>query len=170
MQLNQRSVWPWVAVAAIVSIAAVAVAIVVSTKNSSASAAPASLATISTAKPKIVDQTTTVIQQTKTVTQPAPAPARPAPANGPNLAACDQNISVNGNTSCPFADNVFNQYAISVQQSGAGSYSVDAYSPAAGQTYTDNCQLNSETQVVDCSHGNDLVQFPEWAASVYQTH
>ena len=90
--------------------------------------------------------------------------------NCQGLTACDQNISVNGTTSCPFADNVFNQYAIDVQQNGAGSYSVAAASPSTGQTYTDNCEMNSDTQIVDCSHGGDLIQFPEWAAAVYQTH
>jgi len=30
--------------------------------------------------------------------------------------------------------------------------------------------LNTDTQIVDCSHGGDLVQFAEWAAEVYQIH
>lgn len=176
MEAKQHSVWPWVATAAIVSVAAVAIAIVVTSTSRAVTPAATTLPAASTAatapKPKIVHQTTTVIQDTKTVTQPSPAPATPAPAtaSGPSLAACDQNISVNTSTSCPFADNVFNQYAIAVQQGGAGSYQVYAYSPATGQTYTDDCQLNSQNQIVDCSHGSDLVEFPEWAAAVYQTH
>ena len=181
MQDKPRSLWPLVAVAAIFAIAGVAVAFIIE-GHGSASSSPATVAlaaqsqsrsrtTRRSSRPKVVDQTTTVIQQTKSVTQAAAAAPASAPAATPSgLAACDQNISVNGSTSCPFADNVFNQYAIAVQETGTGSYDVSAYSPATGQTYTDDCQLNSQTQIVDCSHGGDLVQFPEWAAGAYQTH
>ena len=106
-------------------------------------------------------KTTTVIQQT-------PAPATP-PSSPPGLTACDQNISVNSNTSCPFADNVFYAYAQDVQQAGApGSYVVAAYSPSSGQSYNDTCNYNPTNQIVLCSHGPDLTQFPYWAAAVYQ--
>ena len=183
-QVKERSLWPWVAVAAILAIAAVAIALIVAARSDSTPTVRASLATTTATtsaappKPKVQTQTTTVVQQTKTVTQAAPAAPGPAPgpaptrasSSNPSLAACDQNISVNGNTSCPFADNVFNQYAIEVQQNGTGSYNVAAYSSAANQDYTDDCVLNSDTQIVDCRHGSDLVQFPEWAAEVYQTH
>ncbi len=82
--------------------------------------------------------------------------------------ACDQNIKVNADTSCPFADNVFGGYAQAVQSAGApGSYTVDAYSPATGQRYTDTCDYNSVTGIVKCSHGGDLIRFPYWAAAVY---
>ncbi len=181
VQDRSRSLWPLVAAAAIVAIAGVAAAIIVrgngstsspsSTVAVAAQTASTSATTATAPKPKVVHQTTTVVQQTKTVTQaasPTPDPARSVIPTG--LTACDQNISVNSNTSCPFADNVFNEYSIDAQQEGAGSYEVDAYSPATGQTYNDSCQLDSETQIVDCSHGSDLVQFPEWAAAVYQTH
>jgi hypothetical protein len=118
-------------------------------------------------KPKVRTVVKTVTAPSTTVVeQGAAAGASPAsPALAP---ACgDPNISINGSTSCGFADNVFAQYAGDVQQGGAASYEVYATSPATGATYTDDCQLNSTTQLVDCSHGSDLVQFPEWAAAVY---
>ncbi len=187
MQDRSRSLWPLVAAAAILAIAGVAVAIIVrgnpstSGPHSTIAVAAQTESTSATATtvptPKVVHRTKTVIQPTKTVTQTAgsaptvpPSAAAPPSATPPGLVACDQNISVNASTSCPFADNVFNQYAIDVQHGGSGSYQVYAYSPATGDTYTDNCQLNSATQFIDCSHGGDLVQFPEWAAAVYVTH
>lgn len=93
-----------------------------------------------------------------------------APLSAPSgLTACDQNISVNSATSCQFADNVFYQYAQDVQQAGApGSYVVYAYSPVTGQNYDDSCNYNPANQIVLCSHGSDLIQFPYWAAEVYQ--
>jgi hypothetical protein len=104
---------------------------------------------------------------TSTTANTIPPPSTTSPQ--PNLSpACgDPNISINGSTSCGFANAVFAQYAVDVQQGGAGSYDVVATSPSTGAGYTDNCQLNSTTQIVDCSHGSDLIQFPEWAAAVY---
>ena len=99
--------------------------------------------------------------------QPA-APSATPPSSPQGLTACDQNISVNSSTSCSFADNVFAQYANAVQQaSGPLSTYVTATSPVTGATYSDSCQYNSSTQIVLCSHGSDLIQFPEWAAAVY---
>jgi hypothetical protein len=108
-------------------------------------------------------------QHTQTVTQQAPAPAT-APSSSPSgLTACDQNISVNSGTTCGFADDVFSGYAQAVQQAGGpGSYSIYAYSPTTGQYYTDACNYNPTNQIVLCSHGSDLIQFPYWAASVYR--
>jgi hypothetical protein len=102
--------------------------------------------------------TTTVVQQTATTPSGSPQ----------GLTSCDQNISINSATSCAFANNVFAGYANAVQQAG-GPISTDviAASPVTGDTYTDNCQYNASTQIVLCSHGTDLVQFPEWAAAVY---
>jgi hypothetical protein len=107
-----------------------------------------------------------------TNTAPSSSGATPAatpPPASPSLSpACgDPNISMNSATSCGFADAVFAQYAIDVQQGGASSYEVPATSPTTGGSYTDDCQLNATTQIVDCSHGSDLIQFPEWAAAVY---
>jgi hypothetical protein len=99
-----------------------------------------------------------------TTTSPPQTPSAPS-----GLTACDQNISVNSNTSCPFADNVFAQYAQDVQQAGApGSDVVYAYSPATGQSYPETCNYNPANQIVLCSHGSDLIQFPYWAAEVYR--
>jgi hypothetical protein len=68
-----------------------------------------------------------------------------------------------------FADNVFAQYAQDVQQAGApGSDVVYAYSPATGQSYPETCNYNPANQIVLCSHGSDLIQFPYWAAEVYR--
>ena len=104
--------------------------------------------------------TTTIVQQTASAATPAGSPQ--------GLTSCDQNISVNSATTCPFANNVFAQYASAVQQSGGPiSTDVTATSPATGATYVDNCQFNSSTQIVLCSHGSDLIQFPEWSAAVY---
>jgi hypothetical protein len=98
----------------------------------------------------------------------APNTGGTGPASPGLSPACgDPNISINGSTSCGFADTVFAQYATDVQQGGASSYDVYATSAATGTSYTDSCQLNSTTQIVDCSHGSDLVQFPEWAAAVF---
>jgi hypothetical protein len=106
---------------------------------------------------------------------PAPkSPSTPAasapPSSSPGgLTACDQNISVNSATSCSFADNVFTGYAQEVQQNGGpASYDVYAYSPVTGQGYDDTCTYNPANQIVLCSHGSDLIQFPYWAAEVYQ--
>jgi hypothetical protein len=74
---------------------------------------------------------------------------------------------MNGATSCGFADAVFAQHAADVQQGGASSYEVFATSPTTRGSYTDDCQFNATTQILDCSHGSDLIQFPEWAAAVY---
>ena len=99
-----------------------------------------------------------------------PQTTAPAASGSPSgLTSCDQNISVNSATSCQFADNVFYQYAQDVQQAGGpGSYIVDAYSPVTAQDYDDTCSYNPANQIVLCSHGSDLVQFPYWAAEVYQ--
>src|ERR1700733_14381171 len=98
-----------------------------------------------------------------------PAPSGPAPSSPGPLTACDQNISVNSSTSCSFADNVFTGYAQDVQQNGGpASYDVYAYSPVTGQGYDDTCTYNPANQIVLCSHGSDLIQFPYWAAEVYQ--
>lgn len=108
------------------------------------------------------------VQQAASGVQGA-APSTPPSSSPQGLTACDQNISVNSSTtSCAFADNVFAQYANAVQQAGGPlSTDVTATSPVTGASYSDSCQYNSSTQIVLCSHGSDLIQFPEWAAAVY---
>ena len=170
------SQWPWVAVAAIVAIAGVAIAFIVVNGNSgkstqavtgapSASKSTGTTTAHKTSKPKVVVKTVTT--QTKTVVQQPAAPAQPS-GSASGLAACDQNISVNSATSCPFAANVFYQYAQDVQSGGGpGTYTVYVYSPATGQNYNDTCSYNPANQIVSCSHGSDLIQFPYYAAEVY---
>jgi hypothetical protein len=98
-----------------------------------------------------------------------PAPSAPLSSSPGGLTGCDQNISVNSATSCSFADNVFTGYAQDVQQNGGpASYDVYAYSPVTGQGYDDTCTYNPANQIVLCSHGSDLIQFPYWAAEAYQ--
>ncbi len=99
---------------------------------------------------------------------PAQSQTTPAPTP-PGLASCDQNISVNASTTtCGFADAVFAQYADAVQENGGPvSTTVTATSAATGDTYNDYCAYNSTNQLVQCSHGTDLIEFPEWAAAVY---
>ncbi len=98
-----------------------------------------------------------------------PSSATPPSSSPAGLTACDQNISVNSSTSCTFADSVFAQYAQDVQAGGGpGSYAVYASSTSTGQTYTDTCNYNPANQIVLCSHGSDLIQFPYWAAEVYR--
>jgi hypothetical protein len=96
-------------------------------------------------------------------------PAAPAPSTPPGMSACDQNISVNASTTtCGFADSVFAAYAEVVQANGGPlSTDVTATSGTTGTTYDDYCAYNSSDQIVECSHGTDLIQFPEWAAAVY---
>jgi hypothetical protein len=109
-------------------------------------------------------------QKAQQASQQQTSTATASPGSPSGMRACDQNISVNASTSCTFADNVFSQYAEAAQQAGApGSYSVVAYSPETGQDYTDGCNYNPQSQIVLCSHGSDLIQFPYWAAEVYQT-
>ncbi len=108
-------------------------------------------------------------QQPQQQSSSPPAQAAPPSSSPTGLTACDQNISVNSSTSCQFADNVFALYSQDVQGAGGpGSYYVYAFSPANGQSYNDACNYNSANQIVLCSHGTDLVQFPYWAAEVYQ--
>lgn len=90
----------------------------------------------------------------------------PASNPGPGMTACDQNISVNSVTSCPFADNVFSTYANDYQSSGQSDDTVVASSPATGNTYTMNCTSDGTT--VTCTGGNNAeVTFPLHAAAVY---
>jgi hypothetical protein len=37
-----------------------------------------------------------------------------------------------------------------------------------GQSYPETCNYNPANQIVLCSHGSDLIQFPYWAAEVYR--
>ncbi len=91
----------------------------------------------------------------------------PSPPSGGGTRPCDQNISANSATSCPFAENVFRAYAQDYQANGEQSDAVvSAYSPDRGQAYTMNCSTDSVT--VNCSGGNNaFVTFPMHAVQVY---
>src|SRR5579875_3005960 len=84
----------------------------------------------------------------------------PAGTDTTGMHACDQNISVNHATTCPFADNVFVAYWRAWQQSGDQSdRTVSAHSNATGQDYTMDC--TTDTTSVWCVGGNHAyVTFP----------
>jgi hypothetical protein len=87
-------------------------------------------------------------------------------SNG-SLTSCDQNISVNSVTSCPFADNVFKSYWQNYQANGPqASAVVSASSPVTNKPYTMTCTSDGNT--VTCTGGNDaLVTFPISAVQAY---
>jgi hypothetical protein len=82
--------------------------------------------------------------------QPASAPAtvEPQPV-APSSQGCGAGLQVNGNTSCPFAQNVQQAYS---SQVGQGDGVVTAYSPVTGQAYAMNC-TQGDSHV--CTGGND---------------
>jgi hypothetical protein len=99
---------------------------------------------------------------TKTVTAPASAaPAAPAAPQAPaaGLSSCGSpaaqgGISVNSQTSCPFAENVESAW-----RSSGGASTVTAYSPVTRQTYMLSC-TNSGTGYVVCTDpGGSYVEF-----------
>jgi hypothetical protein len=85
----------------------------------------------------------------------------PLPANSsPTSGSCGDGIDVNSATSCPFAQNVVEQYTQQAEQAdGPGSFDVSAYSPVTGKSYTDSCAYSPCTEMVSCSHGSDLIEF-----------
>lgn len=93
-------------------------------------------------------------------------PVTLSPPN-PDTTACDQNISVNSVTSCPFAENVFRSYANQYQNNGEQPVvTASAASPVTGKTYNMNCVTDGTT--VDCSGGNNaFVTFPMIAVEEY---
>jgi hypothetical protein len=119
--------------------------------------------------PNTTPQATNPTNPTPAAPAPATTTPAPTPTPAPGLTACDQNISVDAaTTSCAFADSLFAGYASIVQANGGPlSADVTATSSATGVTYTDSCEYDPSTQIVDCSHGTDLTQFPEWAAAAY---
>ena len=99
-----------------------------------------------------------------TTTPPA---ATPPAADTSGMHACDQNISANGDTSCPFAENVFQAYASDYQANGEQSNDVvSAYSPVTNQSYDMDCTTDGVT--VNCvGTTNNFVTFPMHAVQVY---
>ncbi len=106
-------------------------------------------------------------QNTSAAPAPEPEPApEPAYTSGA-IKSCDQNISANEATSCPFAENVFVAYWEEYEAYGDQAYTyVSAYSPTTGKDYGVDCYLESD--VVSCSGGNEaFVTFPMQAVRVY---
>lgn len=92
-------------------------------------------------------------------------PSLPSPP--PGMRPCDQNISANSVTSCPFAENVFGSYANNYKANGEQSnVTVSADSPATSRSYSMNCATDGTT--VACTGGNNaFVTFPMHAVQVY---
>lgn len=159
--------WPWVAVALIAAVAAIAVAYFVTMHKEQRSmplTTVAQVASHQSSPPKVITRTVSsppkVITRTKTIVREEPvytsAPAVLISASG----SCGGGISVNSQTSCPFAENVVQQYTEQAEQAGGpGSFDVYAYSPVTGQSYTDLCTYTSSDAIVSCSHGSDLIEF-----------
>jgi hypothetical protein len=89
---------------------------------------------------------------------------RGVPTGG--LTPCDQNISVDPVTSCPFAENVFRAYVHSYRFNGKQSdVQVEAFSPVTHRPYSMDCFLTGR-QTVDCTGGRKaFVTFPFRAAA-----
>ena len=89
------------------------------------------------------------------------------PGENSNLRACDQNISANSATSCPFAENVFRAYWRNYNANGQQpEANVSAYSPTTHQSYGMDCTTEGVT--VECSGGNNaFVTFPLHAVEGY---
>jgi serine/threonine protein kinase len=99
---------------------------------------------------------------------PTPSTTPPVtPSPSPGTTACDQNISVNSVTTCPFAQNVFKSYAQNYQANGEQSnVTIPATSPVTGKSYNMDCGTDGTT--VNCSGGNNaFVTFPMRAVQVY---
>jgi serine/threonine protein kinase len=108
-------------------------------------------------------------QNTTPVAPPDPKPTpEPEPTySGEATQSCDQNISANQVTSCPFAENVFVSYWESYEEFGEETYSyVIAYSSTTNEDYGMDCYL--EDDFVECTGGTEaLVTFPMQAVRDY---
>jgi serine/threonine protein kinase len=99
--------------------------------------------------------------------EPEPAPEPEYLGGGPATKACDQNISANEVTSCPFAENVFVAYWEDYESSGeSSSLYVEAYSEETGKSYGMECFDYDD--FIECTGGNEaLVTFPLQAVREY---
>ena len=106
-------------------------------------------------------------QNTSVPARPQPEPAPEPSYSSGATESCDQNISVNEATSCPFAENVFVSYWEEYEAYGEETYTyVTAYSSTTGESYGMECVLSSD--IVTCTGGNGaLVTFPMEAVRVY---
>jgi serine/threonine protein kinase len=83
------------------------------------------------------------------------------------LKQCDENLSANEVTSCPFAENVFVSYREEYEAHGEQPEAyVSAYSQTTRRTYEMSC--SSDGVAVECSGGDDaFVTFPMQAVRAY---
>ena len=85
-----------------------------------------------------------------------------SPGGGEFVNDCGGGVWANSNTSCPFAQNVHEQWMSENPKGGAGGSSggtIDVYSPITDQTYTMTWVRSPDS--VTCRGGNDAaVWFP----------
>jgi hypothetical protein len=98
---------------------------------------------------------------------PEPEPEPEYTGGGAASKACDQNISANEVTSCPFAENVFVAYWEEYEAIGESPLIyVDAYSEETGESYGMECFDYSD--FIECTGGTEaLVTFPLQAVRDY---
>jgi hypothetical protein len=87
-------------------------------------------------------------------------PRRHSPPGGEFTEDCGGAVFANSNTSCPFAQNVLEQYEIANPKgaaSGADSWVINVWSPVTNQNYTMTCLR--EGDAVICRGGNDAAVF-----------
>ena len=77
-------------------------------------------------------------------------PRRHSPPGGEFTGDCGGGLYVNSNTSCPFAQNVHEQW---MSHAGGSSALIEASSPTTGQTYTMACVRSGDS--VTCLGGNE---------------
>jgi serine/threonine protein kinase len=99
--------------------------------------------------------------------EPEPAPEPEYRGGGAATQSCDQNISANEVTSCPFAESVFVAYWEEYESFGESPVMyVDAYSETTGESYEMECF--DEADFIECTGGNEaLVTFPLQAVREY---
>ena len=90
-----------------------------------------------------------------------------SPADDEFVTDCGGEVWANSNASCPFAQNVREQYKLANPKggaSGADSWVIDAWSPVTNQNYTMTCERSgggTPQDSVICRGGNDAaVWFP----------
>src|ERR1700710_3129008 len=99
--------------------------------------------------------------------EPAPEPEPEYSGGGAATKSCDQNISANEVTSCPFAENVFVAYSEEYESIGDSPVIyIDAYSETTGESYGMECFDYSD--FIECTGGTEaLVTFPLQAVREY---
>jgi Domain of unknown function (DUF4352) len=109
----------------------------------------------------------TATVESQTTSQPSSTPgmtgtrsAPTGPPRGSGTSQCTSNISAGPDTSCPFAENVSKAVAAAYGQTGVVPTQVTAYSPAAGKTYSLNCEVDSAGLVQCSSSTGSVVTFP----------